>query len=124
MTDGQPMGDRILIRGLRASGCHGVLPEEQTRPQDFSVDLEIEADLRPAGLSDELGDTVDYGAVADEVARVVTVEHHALLERLAERISEVVLVHPEVHAVTVTVTKLHPPVAVDVADIGVRVRRP
>ncbi len=55
--------DRIELRGLRALGTHGVLPEEQERPQPFEVDLDLEVDLRRAGRSDDLADTVDYGAV-------------------------------------------------------------
>ena len=37
--------DRILIDGLRELGVHGVLPEEQTRPQPFEVDVELDVDL-------------------------------------------------------------------------------
>ena len=36
----------IVITGLRELGVHGVLPEEQTRPQPFEVDVEL--DRRPA----------------------------------------------------------------------------
>ena len=53
--------DRIELRGLRVLGAHGVLPEEQQRAQPFEVDLDLELDLRPAGRSDALADTVDYG---------------------------------------------------------------
>jgi dihydroneopterin aldolase len=116
--------DRIELRGLRAVGTHGVLPEEQARPQPFEVDLDVEADLRAAGRSDDLGDTVDYGALATAVAGVVTGERHALLERLAERIAETALLDGRVTSVTVTLRKLRPPVPVDLASAGVRVVRP
>ena len=58
-----PMGTIIVIAGLRELGVHGVLPEEQSRPQPFEVDVELEVDLAPAGQSDDLDDTVDYSAV-------------------------------------------------------------
>ena len=83
------MTDRILIRGLRELGVHGVLPEEQVRPQPFQVDLELLVDTSAAGKSDDLDDTVDYSAVCDAVGRVVASESYALLERLAARIAEV-----------------------------------
>ena len=73
----------ILISGLRELGVHGVLPEEQTRAQPFEVDVELEVDLAPAAASDDLTDTVDYGAVADAIRDVVRSEHYPLLERLA-----------------------------------------
>ena len=118
------MHDRIELRGLRVVGTHGVLPEEQSRAQPFEVDLDLEADLRDAGRSDELADTVDYGGLAERVASVVTSERHALLERLAERIAEAALADGRVRSVTVTVRKLRPPVPVDLASAGVRVVRP
>jgi dihydroneopterin aldolase len=118
------MGDRIELRGLRAQGVHGVLPEEQVRAQPFEVDLSVEADLRGAGRSDDLADTLDYGAIAESAAKVVSGEHFSLLERLAERIAEVVLADGRVTSVTVSVRKLRPPVPVDLATAGVTITRP
>ena len=116
--------DRIELRGLRVAGTHGVLPEERTRPQPFEVDLDVHLDLRPAGASDDLADTVDYGALAGVVERVVATERYGLLERLAERIAEVVRADERVQSVTVAVRKLEPPVPVDLASSGVRITRP
>jgi len=117
-------GDRIELRGLRALGTHGVLAEEQMRAQPFEVDLDVDVDLRAAGASDRIEDTLDYGALAVLAAAVVTGEHHALLERLAQRIADRLLEDPRVSRVTVTVRKLRPPVPVDLATSGVRVVRP
>jgi dihydroneopterin aldolase len=116
--------DRISISGLRVTGTHGVLPEEQARAQPFQIDLDIESDLRRPGASDDLGDTIDYGAVADEVARIVGTEHHALLERLAERIAAAALAHAGATSVTVTVTKLRPPLALHLDGVSVTITRP
>ena len=118
------MADRIELRGLRAVGTHGALPEEQFRAQPFEIDLDVEADLRTAGQSDDLGDTVDYGALAHAVERVVTRERFHLLERLAERIADDVRADGRVTSVTVTVRKLRPPVAVDLASAAVTITRP
>ena len=90
--------DRILISGLRQMGVHGVLAEEQDRAQPFGVELELLVDLRAAGASDALADTVDYGAVCDAVRAVIADEHHQLLERLATRIAEVSRADPRVKA--------------------------
>lgn len=117
------MSDRIELRGLRVTATHGVLPEEQTRAQPFELDLDIEADLRAAGASDSLADTVDYGAVAEAAAHVVASERHSLLERVAERVAEDVLRHERVRSVTVTIRKLRPPVPVDLTSAAVRVTR-
>ncbi len=118
-----PAGDAIELRGLRLSGICGVLPEEQTRPQPLVVDLDVVADLSVAGRSDDLDDTLDYGAITDEVARVVGTERFALLERLATRITDVVLADARVLQVTVTVRKLRPPVPQLLDTSGVRLTR-
>ena len=117
------MADRIELRGLRVTATHGVLPEEQTRAQPFELDIDIEADLRAAGASDALEDTVDYGALAETAARVVSAERHALLERVAERVATEVLRDDRVHSVTVAIKKLRPPVPVDLASAAVRIIR-
>jgi dihydroneopterin aldolase len=118
------MTDRIELRGLRALGTHGALPEEQLRAQPFEVDLDLVVDLHRPGATDDLGDTVDYGAVATIAERVVTTERFSLLERLAERIAEEVRADTRVQSVTVTVRKLRPPVPVDLSSAAVRITRP
>jgi dihydroneopterin aldolase len=117
------VADRILISGLRELGVHGVLPEEQARPQPFEVDVELEVDLAPAGESDALDDTVDYSAVAEAVARVVSAERHQLLERLATRIGEVCTADSRVLSVVVTVRKLNAPVRAMIDHVAVRITR-
>jgi dihydroneopterin aldolase len=115
--------DRILIPGLRELGVHGVLPEEQVRPQPFEVSLELHVDLAKAGESDELADTVDYASVCDAVSHVVSSESYRLLERLATRIAEVCTADPRVQGVVVEVRKLHPPVHAQVDHVAVRIQR-
>ena len=115
--------DRIVISGLREMGVHGVLPEEQVRPQPFEIDIELSVDVSAAGASDDLDDTVDYGAVCDAVGRVVASEQYRLLERLASRIAEVCRADPRVVGAIVEVRKLHPPVRAMVNYVGVRVER-
>ena len=116
--------DNIELRGLRVLGTHGVLDAERGQPQPFEVDLTVEANLRAAGRSDALGDTVDYSAIAAAAERVVRDESHALMERMAARIAEEVLaVDGRITAVTVSVWKLRPPVPVDLDRAGVTLRR-
>lgn len=115
--------DRILITGIRELGVHGVLPEEQTRPQPFEVDIELLADLTHAGTSDALDDTVDYGAVSEAVSRVISSERYRLLERLAARIAEVCRSDPRVLGVVVEVRKLQPPVRAMLRHVAVRIER-
>ena len=115
--------DHIELRGLRALGICGSLPEEQHRLQPIEVDLDVELDLSRAGRTDVLDDTVDYGALCAIVERTVSGERFALLERLAERIAELLLGDDRIEAVTVAVRKLRPPVPQHLESSGVRITR-
>jgi dihydroneopterin aldolase len=116
--------DRIEIRDLRVTGTHGVLPEERERAQPFSVDIVAWVDMEAAQQSDDLTDTVDYGALAQAAADIVGGRSYRLLEALAGRLASALLIlDPRLEAVEVTVRKLHPPLALDVGSTGVRVRR-
>jgi dihydroneopterin aldolase/2-amino-4-hydroxy-6-hydroxymethyldihydropteridine diphosphokinase len=117
------VADRIELNGIRVVGVVGALPEERRRAQLVEVDLVIDFDARPAGGSDELADSVDYGLPVGIVDRVLSTEQPRLLERAAERIAEEVLGLPAVEAVEVVVRKLHVPVPHDVGSAAVRVRR-
>lgn len=117
--------DRILVRGLRVMGIHGVLSSERERPQPFEIDLELSFDLAAAAASDQLTDTIDYGQVAERAASVVADgPSHRLLESLADAVAMAALdVDGRARSVTVTLRKLEPPLPLDVADVGVRLTR-
>jgi len=117
------MADRIEVRGLRLEGVHGVLDEEQVRPQPFEVDLDLYLDLSPAADGDDLDRTADYGAAVDAATAVITGPPHRLLESLAEAIARGVLDDPHVREVTVALRKLRPPLAASLASTGVRIHR-
>ena len=115
--------DRIELRGLVISGICGALPEERERAQPLEIDLDVTADLATAGASDALDDTLDYGAIAEQVDRVVSAGSPQLLERLAETIADAVLSDPRALSVTVAVRKLRPPVPQVMGTSGVRITR-
>lgn len=118
------MNDTIELRGLRLLARIGVLPEETERDQPIEVDLDVAADLSPAGRSDALADTIDYGALCDVVASTAATRPVQLLEHLAERLAQAVLAADDrIEAVTVVLRKLRPPVPHDLGTSGVRVTR-
>jgi dihydroneopterin aldolase len=115
--------DTIILSGIRALGAHGVLPEEQARPQPFEVDVELSVDLSRAGRSDVLSDTIDYDRLAAQVVQIVEAGGLSLLESLADRIATACRVDPRVNGVVVTVRKLRPPVPVHLDHVAVRIER-
>jgi 7,8-dihydroneopterin aldolase/epimerase/oxygenase len=118
------VGDRIEVRGLRVLAVHGVLDEERDRAQPFEVDLDVWLDVSAASASDALADTVDYGALIEQTAAEMTARRFDLLEALADHLARTLLAaDSRVLRSAVTVRKLRPPVALDVASVGVRVVR-
>ena len=115
--------DRIELRDLRVTCVIGALAHERTAPQPLSIDVDIYADLSPAGASDDLSLTVDYGAVCDRIVALCDESQPLLLERLAELIAAELCGIGAVTAATVTVTKLRPPVAADLGTSAVRITR-
>jgi dihydroneopterin aldolase len=75
------MSDVISLTGIWGFGYHGVFDHEAKQGQDFFVDLEIYVDLSKASVSDNLQDTIDYGALADLVVEEITGERVQLIER-------------------------------------------
>ena len=116
-------GDRLELRGLHLDAPVGVLAEEKRAPQPIRIDLDVELDLAAAGVSDALADTVNYAAIVTHAQTCALRVHHELLESLATEIGVGALgLDARIDAVEVTVTKLHPPVAEDLATVAARRR--
>lgn len=112
--------DVIRVRGIRALGRHGVLPEERERGQLFIADVAVA--VAPAS-DDDLATTVDYAEIAQRAREILAGDPHDLIETVAQRIAEACLSLPRVTAVEVEVHKPHAPVGVAVEDVSVHVLR-
>ncbi|WP_072314994.1 dihydropteroate synthase [Agrococcus sp. Marseille-P2731] len=113
----------IALTGIRARGHHGVLPQERRDGQEFVVDARLELDLSGAIASDDVGDTVHYGELAEQLVDAVERDPLDLIETLADRLAEVCLAHPLVRRASVTVHKPAAPIAVPFDDVAVTVHR-
>lgn len=117
------MSDRIVLHDMRFLGRHGVEEAERSSPQPFGVDVEMAVDLEPAGRSDDLARTVDYGKVFAVCRDVVEGRGFRLIEALAETIAEEIIATFGVSQVIVRVRKLEPPIVGTIAWAGVEVIR-
>lgn len=103
--------DKIIMKGLRFFGHHGVLPQERELGQFFEVDVEISLDLEAAGEKDDLNSTVSYADVFGLVGEVVTGQPCSLIEAVAQRVAVQVLERfGLVEVVRVTVKKPSAPI--------------
>jgi dihydroneopterin aldolase len=115
--------DHISLTGLEVLAKHGVLASEKENEQLFIVDIDLGLDLAEAGDSDDLRATVDYGALAESIHRVVSDESHALIETVAERVAAEVLSDGRVETVRVTVHKPNAPIERSFADVSITLER-
>ncbi len=115
--------DRLVITGLRATGHHGVYEHERRDGQDFVIDVTVWADLSAASRSDDLGETLHYGVLAERVVAAVERDPVDLIETLAARIVDVVFEFPTAQTVEVTVHKPQAPISVPFQDVAVTLTR-
>lgn len=115
--------DRLVLRGLRAHGYHGVFDFERRDGQEFVVDVELGLDTRQAAAGDELAATVHYGELAEKLHAAVVSDPVDLIETLAQRLADVCLAEPPVVWVEVTVHKPEAPIRVAFHDVSLTILR-
>lgn len=99
------MNDWVRLDGLLVDAPVGVFDWEKRAPRPLVVDIELAVDLRAAGASDRLSDTIDYQAVADTAAAVAHSRHHELLEAYADALARAVFARFPCTALRITVHK-------------------
>jgi D-erythro-7,8-dihydroneopterin triphosphate epimerase len=113
--------DQILVRDLRFRCIVGVNEDERHKKQDVVAQITLDVDLRRAGRTDALEDTVDYKALKKEVLAMAERSQFQLVEALAQSIADICLKRQPVTRVFVAVEK---PGALRFArTVGVRIVR-
>ena len=79
--------DTVFLEGLELYCVIGVHKWERQATRRVRLDVDVEFDCRPAGVSDEIADAVDYRAVAKAVQRLVEGSTFRLVEALAESVA-------------------------------------
>ena len=98
-----------MLEGLQFFGHHGDSEAERSVGGRVDVDVEVLCDLSRAGRTDTLADTVNYVTCYRAVRRVVEEGSHHLLERVAARVADELLVIDErIEGVRVRVAKQPP----------------
>ena len=115
--------DKILIRGLRVFAYHGVKAEEKEKGQPFELDITLETDVRLAGQTDNITDTVNYSKVTKLVIAAMQAEKYDLIECAATHVAEAIFEQYPVSAVTVCLKKPRAPIAADFDYVAVEITR-
>ena len=113
--------DQVIIRDLTARGIIGINDWEREKPQEILINLTLFADLRAAGQSDAIDDSVNYRTVAKKVLAHAESAGRLTVEALAADIARICLSEPGVLRARVRVEK---PGAVRFSrSVGVEIER-
>ncbi|MEA3423493.1 MAG: dihydroneopterin aldolase [Bacillota bacterium] len=116
--------DKISMNDMIFYAYHGVLEEEKRLGQKFIISIELIVELKAAGISDDVMDTVSYADVYEDVKKIVHGDKYNLIEKLAEEISKVVLMkYSLVNGIKVEVLKPEAPVDGTYHSFGVEICR-
>ena len=99
------MADYIEIKDLLVRTIIGINPEERENRQDVLINLKLAVDIRPAGLSDDIIDAVNYRTICKKVFAFVEASSFLLVEKLCEEIAAICLEDQRVQTAWVTVEK-------------------
>jgi FolB domain-containing protein len=113
--------DRIEIKDLLVRGVIGVNDWEREQAQDILINVTLFTDLRRAGASDDIDDTVNYRSVTKQIIQHVETSQRFTVEALASDIARICLQHSGVEKVRV---RLEKPGALRFAhSVGVEIER-
>jgi dihydroneopterin aldolase len=116
--------DHILIRDLQVFARHGVLPEEAALGQRFAIDVTSYLDLKEAGTSDDLAQSVSYGDIIATVTAALTERRFNLLEAAAESVAASLFsAFPAIDKVAIELRKPGAPIDAVFAHVGVAIER-
>ena len=97
--------DQITIHDLAARCIIGLNGDERREKQDVLVTVSLYTDLKPAGKSDRVEDTVDYRALKKKILARVEKSGFHLIESLAGAVADLCLTEPKVTSVRVKIEK-------------------
>lgn len=116
--------DKIKISELEIYGHHGVMKEENVLGQKFLVSAELYTDIRKAGKSDDISDSINYAEVSHFIKEFMQKHTFQLIEAVAENLSqEILLKFSQVQKICLTVKKPWAPILLPLDTVSVEVKR-
>jgi dihydroneopterin aldolase len=113
--------DKIFISELKVQTKLGVPVWERMAAQTIILDIEIGYDLAPAGKSDAIADTIDYGAIVTRIRETLAEHSFQLVESLAQHVC--VLIFKEFGALSVKIKVAKPAILPGLKALGVMIER-
>ena len=115
------MADKIFIQGLEVRCIIGTLPRERKKKQPVVIDLEFSAPVKKAAKRDGLRDALNYKKIAERAAAFVSKSRFYLIETLAERLAQLLILEFKLKNVLLRIAK--PNAIRNAKNVGVEIYR-
>ncbi len=112
---------KVIIENLDCFGRHGVLKEENILGQRFFVSCEMDTDFETAAESDDIKYAVNYAEVAEFITEYVKENVFKLIETLAYRLADEILIRFNVKATRIKIEKPSAPIGLPLKTVAVEV---
>jgi FolB domain-containing protein len=113
--------DQIIIKDLLLRGIIGINDWEREKEQDILINITLSGDLKPAGSSDQIEDTINYRTITKQIIAHIEDAKRFTVEALAQDIAQICLSAEGVERARVRVEK--PGALRFASSVGVEIER-
>ena len=116
--------DRIKIQNLEVFARHGLYKEENALGQKFLINAILYTDIRRAGKTDLMEDSINYSSVCHFITDFMKGYTFKLIESAAERLAEAMLLEiPLLKRVDLEIKKPWAPIGLPIETVSVEISR-
>ena len=113
--------DQVYIDALKVDTLIGVYDFERTAKQTLYLDIALDFDCLPAGVTDDLSKALDYDALSKRVRHWSSQQSFELLESYGHQLCQ--LIHDEFGILAIELRINKPAAVEDCAAAGIRILR-
>lgn len=96
----------VRLQQLELTAYHGVYEEERKRGTQFMIDTQLQVDVDPDTIADDLSRVVDYTEVYDLIHKISLQNQYQLLETWAvQLVRSLLAVFPLISEAKITISK-------------------
>lgn len=114
---------KVIIESLDCFGRHGVLKEENTLGQRFFVTCIMDTSFEAAAKDDDITKAVNYAEVSKFITLYVRDNVFKLIETLASRLADEILINFNVNSVTIKIEKPSAPVGLPLKTVAAMITK-
>lgn len=115
------MDTYVYLKDMNFYAYHGVMPQENTIGNQFTINLKLKTNICKAAQTDDVAYALNYAEVFRSVSREMAIPSH-LLEHVAMRIVRCLFEeYPQISHISLRLAKRNPPMNADLVEAGVEI---